>query len=101
MIDFISRWTIFAQVQIDPNDLENLHKGNLGDEAFKQALKIVFGVLGAIAIIIVTVAGFQYVMSQGDPQATGKAKNTIIDALIGLLICIMAYSIINFVVTRV
>lgn len=99
IIEFVARWLVFAQVKIDPNDLQ-IPTDPAGTPTFAKILKIVFGIFGAIAVIIVTVAGIQYVMSQGDPQATGKAKSAIIDALIGLLITILAYSIINFVVTR-
>ena len=96
---FVTRWLIFAQVQVDPGELHIPTKPT-GTDTFSNILKIVFGTFGAIAVIIITVAGIQYVMSQGDPQATGKAKSAIIDAMIGLLVTILAYSIINFIVTR-
>lgn len=99
MIDFIARWFVFAQVQVNPGDTK-LPRNAFDNSTFEKGLNVVFGIFGAISVIVITVAGFQYVMSQGDPQATGKAKNAIIDALIGLLITILAYGIVNFVVTR-
>lgn len=62
-----------------------------------EGLQLLFGVAGAVAVLIVAVAGFRYVLSQGDPQNTAKAKNTIIYALAGLVIIIMAYAIVTFV----
>lgn len=62
------------------------------------ALGIVFGITGAIALLIITLAGFRYITSQGNPAETAKAKNAIIYAGIGLAVSILAYSIISFVI---
>lgn len=63
-------------------------------------LSIVFGIIGAIAFLMIVIGGFQYVMSQGDPQAATKAKNTILYALIGLTIAIVAQSIVSFALSK-
>lgn len=64
-------------------------------------LRIVFGLAGAVAVLIVVIAGLQYVISSGDPQKTAKAKNTILYALIGLTIAIFANVIVTFVIGRI
>jgi hypothetical protein len=63
-----------------------------------NALTIVFGIIGGLSFIMVAYGGFTYATSQGDPEKTAKAKNTIIYALIGLLVSLMAYTITEFVV---
>jgi hypothetical protein len=78
----------------------NLPRGS-ADNAVAVILRLVFGVLGGIAVLIVTIAGFQYIISQGDPQKIAKAKNTIIFAVIGLAIALTGFSIVNFVVNRI
>jgi hypothetical protein len=60
-------------------------------------LDIVFGIFGAVAVLFIVIGGFRYVISSGDPKNTAKAKNTIIYALIGLLITLSATAIVNFV----
>lgn len=60
-------------------------------------MQIVFGLLGSIAVIIIIIAGFQYVLSQGSPEKTSKAKNTILYAVIGLVVCVSGVTIVNFV----
>ena len=55
-------------------------------------------VLGAVAIIVIIVAGILYATSSGDPALITKAKNTLLYAVIGLLVAIMAYAIVNFVI---
>ena len=62
---------------------------------------LVFGIMGAVALLVITIAGFKYVLSQGNPQETAKAKNTILYALIGLVVAILAFNIVKFVVGRV
>jgi hypothetical protein len=59
---------------------------------------IVFGISGAIALLIIVIAGFQYITSQGNPATVGKAKNAIIYAGVGLTILILADAIVAFVV---
>ena len=43
------------------------------------------------------VGGVKYALSAGDAKAVTDAKNTILYALIGLVIAILAYSIVSFV----
>ena len=69
-----------------------------GGDLIHVALTISFGILGAIAFLIIVIAGLQYVLAQGDAQATAKAKNTIIYALVGLVLAIVAQSIVSFAV---
>jgi hypothetical protein len=62
------------------------------------ALDIVFTITGSLALLIITVAGFRYIISRGDPSATAQAKDAILYAVIGLVVSIAAYSIVTFVV---
>lgn len=63
-------------------------------------LTIVLSVLAALAILFVVIGGIRYTVSSGDPQATAKAKNTIIMALVGLIIVIAAQALVTFVITK-
>lgn len=62
---------------------------------------MVFVTMGAISILIIVIAGFQYVVSGGDPQKTSRAKDTILYAVIGLVVAISAFTIVTFVLGRV
>ena len=53
--------------------------------------------LGIISVIMLIVGGVKYAMSGGDAKAVTDAKNTILYALIGLAIAILAYAIVSFV----
>jgi hypothetical protein len=84
----------------DPSQ-SGLPKSALDSGTLQKALTVVFSITGSIALLIITIAGFQYILSQGSPQTVAKAKNAIIYAGIGLAISILGVSIVNFVVTRV
>ena len=61
----------------------------------------VVGILALVATVAVIVGGVQYMTSTGDPGKTKKAKDTILYALIGLIICALAYVIVNFVIINI
>lgn len=58
----------------------------------------VIGLLASIAVIFVVVGGVQYMTSGGDSGKVKTAKNTILYALIGLVICVLAFAITNWLV---
>ena len=53
--------------------------------------------VGAVAVIVVIWGGFQYITSSGDSQKATTAKNTIMYAVIGIVVVVMSYAIVNWV----
>lgn len=82
---------------INPNELK-VPKDQLNSSTFGEILQFVLGIAGAIAVIVILLASLKYVTSQGNPQDTAQAKNTIIYAVIGLVIAAAAFAIVKFVV---
>lgn len=70
---------------------------------FLLVLLAVFDMLlivgGIVAVVFVIIGGVQYVTSQGEPENTKHARGTIINALIGLAITIVAASLVNYLGT--
>ena len=62
-----------------------------------NVLLAVYGLVGIIAVIFVVIGGFKYTTSQGDPGRVQQAKNTIMYALIGLAVTLLAFAITQFV----
>lgn len=60
-------------------------------------IEILLRIAALAAIGFVIAGGFQYVTSQGEPEKTNHARSTIINALVGLVIAIMAATIVNFI----
>jgi lysylphosphatidylglycerol synthetase-like protein (DUF2156 family) len=67
----------------------------------KNVINILLTVVGIVAVIMVVVGGIKYAASQGDQGAVSSAKNTIIYAIVGLVIAVMAFAIVNFVLIRI
>ncbi len=65
----------------------------------KTIVNTMLFILGIIAVIMIVIGGIRYVVSNGDSSAVAGAKNTILYAVIGLVVAILAYAIVNFVVT--
>ena len=64
-------------------------------------INAVIGVLGLVCVIIMIVGGVQYMTSSGDAGKVKKAKDTILYGLIGLIICVLAFAIVNFVLANI
>lgn len=64
---------------------------------FTKVVNTILYVLGAIAVIMIVIGGIRYVTSGGDASGVTAAKNTILYAVIGLIVAILAYAIVNFV----
>ena len=76
----------------------NLVKSNQKlDNQVWRILQVVFGILGGIAVIMIIIGGFRYVISQGDSGSVTSAKNTILYAVIGLVIASFATAIVSFI----
>ena len=54
-----------------------------------------------VAVVILILGGVRYIISQGDEDATTKAKNTILYAVIGLLVIGLSLAIVRFVLRAV
>lgn len=71
-----------------------------GDSVFANIMKVVTFLLGAVAVIMLIIGGFRYVTSNGDQSQITSAKNTILYAIVGLILALMAGAIVGFVVNN-
>jgi hypothetical protein len=60
-------------------------------------IEILLRVAALAAIGFIIYGGFEYLTSQGEPDKTTRARGTIINALVGLVIAISAAAIVNFI----
>lgn len=60
----------------------------------------VIAVLGTVCVIFMVIGGVNFMTSSGDTQKVQKAKNTLLYAGIGLIICVLAFAITNFVIVN-
>lgn len=83
-----------ADGNLDQNDLSVVFTiaGNV--------VRILMYIGGIAAVVIIIVAGIQYITSAGNPDAVTRAKRTITNAVIGLVLVGLAYSIVTFLVGK-
>lgn len=60
-------------------------------------INTLFLVLGMIAVLMIVIGGIRYASSGGDAGAVKSAKDTILYSVVGLVVAVMAYTIVNFV----
>lgn len=76
---------------------------NKDDNAGKMVVNIVnmlLYVLGAVGVIVIIIGGFMYVTSAGDANRAKTAKDTIMYAVIGIIVALMAFAIVNWVANQ-
>ena len=63
-----------------------------------KGLNIVFALVASMAVLMIVIGGFRYILAHGDPSSVAQARNTLLYAVIGLVVTMVAYSIVTFVV---
>lgn len=83
----------------------NLPKEEDGDPTLmgtvQQILNVIVGVVGVVAVAVIIIGGIFFVTSQGDASKVTRARNTILYGVVGLIVSLLAFAIVNFVLTSV
>ncbi len=69
------------------------------DGIFKNITNAALYAIGAISVLMLIYGGIRYTISGGDSKAVTDAKNTILYAIIGIVVALLAYAIVNWVLT--
>jgi hypothetical protein len=64
-------------------------------------INVLSWVIGIIAVIMVIVGGLKYITSSGDSNNVNSAKNTILYAIVGLVVVALAQVIVRFVLKKI
>jgi len=64
-------------------------------------LSAIIGVLGFVCVVVMIIGGVNYMTSAGDAGKVKKAKDTILYGLIGLIVCALAFALVNFVISTI
>ncbi len=65
---------------------------------FQRVADFLIFLVGALAVIFLIIGGLRYVVSSGNSSQVESAKNTILYAIIGLVVAIAAFAAVRFVV---
>lgn len=86
-----------GQDDIKLNPIKNVGVKDPNSSTMDKVVNIVFSLAGGLALLFVVMGGTRYILSRGDPQAAAQARNTILYAVVGLIVTILAFSIVKFV----
>lgn len=94
ILDFVAE-----TIKIDSSKINNLPK-NTAVETLGGILNGVYFAVGAVAVVIIILAGYTFVTAVYDPAKIAKAKNAILYSVVGLIVVILAFVITSFVMGR-
>ena len=90
---------LLAQTILD-KDTVNLPAVTADQSTVTIILNLVWKILGMLSVLFVAIGGLKYVLSNGDANQVNSAKNTILYAVIGLVISLSVYMIVTFVLGK-
>ena len=64
-------------------------------------LNAIIGVLSFACVVVIIIGGVTYMTSSGDAGKVKKAKDTILYGVIGLAVCVLAFAIVNFIISNI
>lgn len=83
---------------ITPTNAPGTATGNNAYVFLALVTNWVLGIVGAVAVLFIIYGGFRYITAQGNSQQMDTAKNIIIKAIIGLVIVVVAYVLVQVIV---
>jgi len=81
--------------------VDNIPKVSLNSATIGAILTAVFTLVGGLATLFLLVGAVRYVTSNGDQGQLAQAKNTILYAIVGIIVSLSAFAIVQFVVGQV
>ena len=92
--------------KLDPQVKADVCEGVMGDDrslmdVVVAVINVAVGVIGLMAVIVIIFAGQRYITATGDPGKLKMAKDMIIWGLVGLILAMLSYAIVNFIVAAV
>jgi cytochrome bd-type quinol oxidase subunit 2 len=75
--------------------------GTTINSLFANISNVLIFLVGSISVIMIIIGGLRYVLSNGDAKQAAAAKDTILYAVIGVVVAIIAFAIIKFVTTSI
>ena len=64
-------------------------------------INVILGLIGLLAVVMIIIGGIMYTTSQGDPAKVKTAKDIILYSIIGLVVALLAFAVVNFVLQNV
>lgn len=83
--------------QCDPSSGLNCTAGTSVNQLIKTVINWMLGIAFGVAVLFLIIGGFWYITSAGNEETAEKGKGTAVNAIIGIVIIILSYVIVNVV----
>ncbi len=87
----------------DLSGCANISGGNNTNDlmtTLNTVINVIVGMVGFVAVVMIIMGGISFATSQGDAGKTTKARNTILYGVVGLVVSLLAFAVVNFVLTN-
>lgn len=102
----IPTWYKYLECQVEPGGARRLMT-DFSTDATNSLVSIGFAVIeillliaGVVAVAFIVVGAYRYVLSQGNPDQTKIAKDAVLNAIIGLIIAILATTLVRYIASE-
>jgi hypothetical protein len=92
--------TVCKSIGSNAGCTSNPNSGTSVQKIMELAVNVFSVIVGFVAVVMIVVSGFKYITSGGDAQSISSAKNTLTYAIVGLVVVVMAKTIVYFVFQR-
>ncbi|MDO4611409.1 MAG: pilin [Candidatus Saccharibacteria bacterium] len=95
MKNFLTTLAASSVTPVNPNGNDDLVGSITG------ILNAIIGILGLVCVVVIIIGGVNYMTSAGDAGKVKKGKDTILYGCIGLVVCALAFAVVNFVISGI
>lgn len=91
----LSQLTYFADKVTAPSGIPTV---DANDTTLKNIFNVVLALGGAVAVAFVVFGGVKYMLSQGEPNEIKQSRDTILYSIVGLVIVVISFMLVNYVI---
>lgn len=88
---------LLAQVDLPDSPTKEFTASGLPAQLVTKILPLALTIGGFITVIVIIISGIQFVTSSGNPEAAAAAKNRLVYAIVGFIIIVLAFAILQIV----
>lgn len=96
----MSIWSHLTLLAAKVNPPSSIPKQDLTNTTLQNVFNIVLALAGAVAVAFVVFGGIKYMLSQGEQNEIKQAKDTILYALVGIVVVVISFILVNFVIGK-
>lgn len=76
-------------------------KNNTGTSMIRNVIDLLFYAIGVISVIVIIIGGIKFITADGDSSKIKSARETILYAVVGLIVALLAFAIVEFTVNNI